>query len=36
MDIIKMDFMTPGSSDAGETLPANNSLATVAQHEAIH
>lgn len=30
-----MDFMTPGSPDAGETLPANNSLAAVAYHNAI-
>ena len=33
--MIKMDFMTPGSPDAGETLPANNSLAAVAYHKAI-
>jgi alpha-galactosidase len=33
--MIKMDFMTPGSPQAGETLPANNSLAAVAYHKAI-
>jgi len=33
--MIKMDFMTPGSPDAGENLPANNSLAAVAYHKAI-
>jgi alpha-galactosidase len=33
--MIKMDFMTPGSPDAGETLPANNSLAALAYHKAI-
>lgn len=30
-----MDYMTPGSPQAGETLPANNSLAAVAYHKAI-
>lgn len=33
--MVKMDFMTPGSPDAGEDLPANNSLAAVAYHKAI-
>ncbi|KAL7809592.1 glycoside hydrolase family 27 protein [Trichoderma gracile] len=35
VDYIKLDFMTPGSPDAGESLPANNSLAAVAYHRAI-
>ncbi|KAL1964963.1 hypothetical protein VTN77DRAFT_6163 [Rasamsonia byssochlamydoides] len=35
VDMIKLDYMTPGSPDAGETLPANNSLAAVAYHNAI-
>ncbi|KUJ08321.1 glycoside hydrolase family 27 protein [Mollisia scopiformis] len=35
VDMIKMDYMTPGSPDAGESLPANNSLAAVAYHNAI-
>ncbi|KAH8122405.1 hypothetical protein ACSS6W_005965 [Trichoderma asperelloides] len=35
VDYIKLDFMTPGSPDAGENLPANNSLAAVAYHKAI-
>jgi alpha-galactosidase len=30
-----MDFMTPGSPDANESLPANNSLAAIAYHNAI-
>lgn len=33
--MIKLDYMTPGSPDAGETLPANNSLAAIAYHNAI-
>jgi alpha-galactosidase len=33
--MIKLDFMTPGSPEAGESLPANNSLAAVAYHNAI-
>lgn len=35
VDFIKLDFMTPGSPSAGETLPANNTLAAVAYHNAI-
>ncbi|OPB40654.1 GH27 protein [Trichoderma guizhouense] len=35
VDYIKLDFMTPGSPQANEDLPANNSLAAVAYHKAI-
>ncbi|KAH8817368.1 glycoside hydrolase family 27 protein [Xylogone sp. PMI_703] len=35
VDMIKMDFLTPGSPAAGEDLPANNSLAAVFYHRAI-
>jgi alpha-galactosidase len=35
VDLFKIDFMTPGSPDAGETFPANNLLAAVAYYNAI-
>jgi alpha-galactosidase len=35
VDFLKLDFMTPGSPDAGEELPDDNSGAAVAYHNAI-
>ncbi|KAF9071324.1 glycoside hydrolase superfamily [Rhodocollybia butyracea] len=35
VDFIKLDFITPGSPQNGATLPANESLAVVAYHNAI-
>ncbi|RFU33041.1 hypothetical protein B7463_g3274, partial [Scytalidium lignicola] len=35
VDMIKMDFMTPGSPQAGQQLPTNTSLAAVFYHNAI-
>lgn len=35
IDMIKLDFVTPGSPSNGATLPANNSGAVIAYHNAI-
>lgn len=35
VDFIKLDYMTPGSPDSGETLSANTSGAAIAYHQAI-
>jgi alpha-galactosidase len=35
VDFIKLDFMTPGSPEAGEELPADDSGAAIAYHKAI-
>ncbi|TAQ90988.1 hypothetical protein B7494_g720 [Chlorociboria aeruginascens] len=35
VDFIKLDYMRPGSPDAGEALPANSSGAAIAYHNAI-
>lgn len=36
VDFIKLDFITPGSPDNGVTLPANESQAVIAYHNAIN
>jgi len=35
VDLIKLDFLTPGSPQSGETLPSNSSGAAAAYHTAI-